>query len=735
MPYLSRLANAVLYSPFDNAAIPDITDAKKIFSVEKFIENCFVNPSFKINDSVIENSEEETDYFITIDEYRRQRYEEKNCYRNFENWLKLVGGDKIYTISGNAGTGKTTFINWVKEKCVTHKWILMDVSLATEGIIIAPSICVEIPHFSLPIMKVYSILIKQIFDILIPFMAKCTYKDVEDILEGIKQILANYHKLQPENVLFHLDILDELEIILNKNVDSLVTIDNVCNFLKSYFTNFLSLDDITTSFDLLSKALDILTYLTRFFYGLDEKFVLVFDNIERFIKNHEIFNPEVEDFRKKLNGYYSNINKKNHLNCEVFKIVLALRTSINRARETRLQTSDILPNNLDLSGWFDANKIIKKRKEYFIKLKANGEELNSINLEDLNWIETITSDFQVCLNGHLAGLKIFIDDFFNYDKRLIFDFLGAIIERNGELFKKYKELWSGKYPSQKFAARSLMRSLILIELKSQGFFENLKVCSGNNNVSGLGIARKILSILLNVKNKENRNSITLMELLKRLYRVSDLQGFFMQQGEQRKIDLIDIIIYLNTCNRRENNWLQFIDIQYKGDNTQTRLINTSGFYLNLINNDINGLADLDVSIMPAGEAFLRDVVCSFEYFSIRYNYNYEPLFSLVPNEDNLDSVEKLECIKIINKVYQQAKNCIENIYKHESEDFKVTIGKTNYFHYERIIKNHRDYLDRFAEYIELLNGNNKYDNLVSEIYRVRDKYNEILGGIDNGTSI
>jgi hypothetical protein len=241
-------------------------------------------------------------------------------------------------------------------------------------------------------------------------------------------------------------------------------------------------------------------------------------------------------------------------------MIMVVRDSTARMCGVRLQASDANANNLDLGNWYDSGDIIRVKKKWYND--------NGISVVNSDLFEQIISDLRICSDGSVTGLKLFIEPLFNNNKRLITDFIGMMIESqfNEKNIIFYQKLWKEDTSQSRFAARSIIRGMILYELekKPDKLFEHLKTYTRNANTNGVGDARKILTILYNNIVLGNENEMPLQNLLGELLQGMDVVEFWNgDQFREKRNSISEILFYMNSYNRRENDWLQFIDFQPK----------------------------------------------------------------------------------------------------------------------------------------------------------------------------
>lgn len=732
MPYASKSANYILYTPFDSKSIIDSNISEKLTQKE-FLENCYVKPRFQ-TDFLLQITDEYTesyDYIINYDQLKDMINQQSKDYESFKKWMDSDINFKIYTISGNAGTGKTTFIHRLESEIEDKNWIIFDVANSRDFIDWFNGIKTNIQNFQTPYSKLYAIVLQYIKALLFDY----PNKDTKSICNGLSAILKAY-KTKFNNV--HLrgtDYFDGLARI-SKNLfvfNKRLYIEEAAKYTQRYFESKSAKykGDVKNIF---RTALDVFIITISCVFDLNIH-VIVFDNIERFIAHDEIYNKDVDLIRRELSSYSKEINEKQEYYHGKFKFILGMRTSSERMCGVKLHSADELPSDLNITNWFLIDNIITSKFNWYKK--------QGFTTIDINTVSQIVCDLRACSKYDLTGLQLFINPLFNDNLRLITDFIGMIVEKdsNRRCIHKYIELWGENTPVSRFAARSIIRGLIYQELdNNDNLFHHLQLYTEierkkhdeNEDDYGLSYVRKILTILYN-----RQNDVTLETTIAALCGISyDVQEYWNKTlPERNKNNIAEILFYMNSYNRRENDWIQFIDMQIIGMENNTSIDDVQTLR-NLIDEKMSLIS---LKIMPAGEAYLRYMVASFEYFSFRFHknhvMNYQPLFSVIPSLDELKNctdIKSLPCYTIINYVKENAINCMQNL--KEKGDIEICFSDTHIekSHSQRIVEQHQGFLDEFVYYLRTKYPNEYKTNikiieLVNECNEIKTQYRSSQG--------
>lgn len=96
MAYSSKLANALLATPFDDQSVVS-PEVSKQLTKEEFCSKCYSHPIFKKEEESysIEDSNNSDDILITYNEIRNQMHQQRIAYDNFNLWLSNFENNKI----------------------------------------------------------------------------------------------------------------------------------------------------------------------------------------------------------------------------------------------------------------------------------------------------------------------------------------------------------------------------------------------------------------------------------------------------------------------------------------------------------------------------------------------------------------------------------------------------------------------------------------------------------------
>ena len=718
MSYESKFANILLSSPFDKKAEAG-PQVRRLLTENEFFRYCYSYPQFE--SKTIRHHDDE---LISADNYYQIEKELKDLwkkqegyYGNFINWLHNKMTDGVYTVSGNAGTGKTTFVNYLSSEIIDLRWVILNMSTASNTIVWLNDHMTNLTDFKLAYKKIYSAILEYIKKRLFDVDADTDDEYCMMVTKGFETLLNNYKAKFGNSFRLKNRFFDGVCDIFDKEIERKIAIENIAGYFVSYFDWLFSSNDFSRE---LSPLLEIFLIFLRCINVDDKMTAVVFDDLERFVCDDELYNEEIDEIRKNIANYARNLDRGNNRNNSLFKFIMVIRNKTARMMGVRLQSADNLAKNLDISEWYDLDDIINKKESWLYS--------HHIAVGDIDYLKLITADCKVCKSGEITGLKKFIEPLFNNNKRLLIDFLGVIIEKpsNRAYIDQYVKLMNEDDKICRFAARSLIRGLILKSLEEvDSLFEHL-IAYGEKRTLGIGITRKILTVLHNL-TLNGANNILLTDIVANIVNQKNVDYFF--DADNGELDeFAQSLFYMNSYNRRTNDWIQFVDIQIRNQYEKTT-INEWEMLKDLI---CKKYKDIYLNIMPAGEAYLRYIVASFEFFSLRYAEPYEPLFTLVPNQDEFKQCKaptEFKCYKKIREVSNKAFDCIKNI--NDNLRLRWERGAHGALHKDRIKQSFYDYIDKFMYMLRYkcvdVDGK-EYDglsDLVVEIEKVRDFFKAV----------
>ena len=158
-----EIIGRLLYVPFnDDYRVND--RVKKLMTNEEFFEHCFIQPNFVDGINKVLTDHEINDFEIDIEKselvkkLEKQRSEEQT----FHNWIVSRQPD-LYCIKGDAGTGKTTYLHYLKYHYRNSdiNWYIIDMQKAVKQIYMLGN-CIKINDFDELYSKAISTIVMNI---------------------------------------------------------------------------------------------------------------------------------------------------------------------------------------------------------------------------------------------------------------------------------------------------------------------------------------------------------------------------------------------------------------------------------------------------------------------------------------------------------------------------------------------------------------------------------------------
>ena len=734
---LNPNASVLLYVPFDKDNAVE-TEMKKRMTTKEFFNECFVHTNFQKKIRELEccsDSEiEEHESCITKKEMIDNLHYNEQQLNIFDKWLN-DNASSPYVIMGVAGSGKTTFVNYYKHKEEKNRiWNLLDLQSANREILIDTK-PIRIEKKNTLREMIISIVLLEIVQTL--FLVN-NPKNVsqKNILRNICFFKSSF--LSKNNKLRHL----QRTVNFFKNIPvhrfGYNNYNRVVNYIHNEFNEILDNKKLN-SFDVF---LDIYFSILKIKNG-DKQNVIVIDNLERFIKTTEIYSWEIiglmQDLRtivdrNRLHNTIENIDQFS----ECFRFVVAMRRTTIRLFTTQ-QTAEYLPHILDISNWFQVNEIIHKKIAWL--RKNNFEHLINMDEKYENRMTYILDDVGFA-DGIARGLQQKLDYLFNYDKRIIIEILNEILcnPNNKSYLEKFDEYTKQKILSPqlcRFAARNLIIRLILNCLAHQDeFMKYINHSDERKSRERLNYVRKILTVLQNYyRNEQHENYVNLSVLISKSINLPEerMPEFYQNKYYEHSLNEIsEALFFMNYYNRRDNNWIQLIDIQCNELESKIE-VKSATEMLEFIKKHKK---KIKVTITSTGNAYLDYIVQTFEFFSCYYS-SYAPLVCLLPTKDVFltTNIHELECIKVIKDVSSKVITFINDTLLNDEFVYYNYNGKGQKYS-ERIVNYHVGHIKNFVScvfqyYQQLIclenieGAEEKIKELYKVIEDVESKYNDV----------
>lgn len=743
----NSLERKLLVVPFnDDYYVNELV--KELLTDEEFFDKCFLKPDFdkQIEElkSISSSEVQAFDIDLPINELISKYDSFNSDLENFYNWIN-TNQNELYCIKGDAGTGKSTFLHYLKYKYRDKNiiWDIVDIQEAIDRI--------SFLGHSIEFKEFQNLYCKAISAILVCLKNEFFVLDVDNNMDFIasrkklSELVKGYNyyfsKLFPdEKVNKFFNKISEIE---NTNCDEKTICCKFAKFIQSYIIELLSYYEDNYS-ELFSIILEWFIFVTVS-QNYKKRHIISFDNFERFIGTDEIYSFQLTQFVSRLRNIQNHISDNLPVLAKNFQIVIFMRNTSTRMF-TPQQVSEITAHSLDLSEWFQSSKIIEKKITWYNE--------KNIDVNGANIIQQILHDIGGGDNC-VRGLRTKLNMIFNYNKRIIVRFLIMVISitENEEYIRKYVDFWDNRnrknynldYSHSHFAARMIIFRLILNRLRYDEFFKNIIVQKSKSELYSLGYARKILTILYDYKLRNEKNPyMNFSDILLKLYNTNDcVNTYFDSNNSSIRHVISQVLFYMNYYNVRLNNWLQFIDIQYNVS-PQRVIVDNCEKLESLILSDYE---NIKIRITNAGIAYLYFVIPSFEYFACKSIYSpskdkifgngdLPPIMAVIPDKDEImtKKTDNITCLKVIKAVFNEASACLNKMAANTNNiDFRYDDKNTYISHSKRIIDTHTGFLGNYKYCIKEININeyksnphfaNKLDNLLKKIDNIIDGYKQ-----------
>lgn len=736
------IKNSALATPLtkDGRVCMGKVHQNKDVSSKEFLENCFVDADFISQDILAEkiNSQyqyellESQDYDlfssdINIQKEYKYHIKQRSNSAQKEQFEKDLLGENprdinnrtyssIFLIEGPAGSGKTTYANFLLQNDFEKD--LCDVETATQTSCgcFGNTYDFQNPTPN-PITAIEVLLLSTIHERL---AKKTSESDIAYITRISKINEVYFSRLNSEDFSLrdfplYRKFFHSLKSFCNTHKSYVLLSSEICEQVNDVIVS--SDEDIAQGKELneINAIKFLLGILMRIYFCLsrinDKKYILFLDNVERYIFS-ETGKPYMAvfdaDLQKILNSCYSVADEtediiykayKERLKiddqakyCTSFGILIAVRESTLSILKSNhafseyfeIHHSEKAPTYVNISNWFDYYKIFLKKIEFFSGITDEKDNLFAHTFN--NMLNDITLS--------KWSLRRLLLNLFNNNFRRFFENMSEVFCNYEDAVCFYNEQWdkvkmdsSPEARRIRHLCRKLMIRIVLdymqnikkTEGESRGFFDNLMSRCDESNPSNEVIARssyarRIITFLDNMNNEANPQPVAFPTLIKVILQkpiVANIKKSNVSLNDGRISDISEILSIASQTAKIHTNGVELVTINCdslalrKHNNSLAKLMidqwnqfRTSGIVDNIASN---------IKITPAGSVFAMLFPC-FEYFACRYNNNSIPLFMLKSELERRNLIFGNNDFNSEHTygIYDKAMSCIDSVLKLET---------------------------------------------------------------------
>lgn len=735
-------AKMLLYVPYESEPHGVNNEIKNKLTEDEFFQKCFVEFDWvkeieKLKKYNVEDFEEDESN-VSGEILKRRQIDALETMgkeiNNFYNWLEN-GGESVFCIKGDAGVGKTSFLYYLKYKDKKNLWKIIDIQKARERVSILKGYeQIDIPFFRELEFKVISVMIDCITDCIFE-TNEGRQKDETIIFEAFKRFMKKYRNKIDNSPFISEFVRSFFECPDLSDFNTQREMRLYARHIKNQFKSILDIHQENAK--LILYDLWSIYELSLEIYNDGQKCIICFDNFERFVGSEEIWNRQLWDFIYDLRHLIQNRVEDNNEFHKQFQFIVSMRNTTSRMSNQPLQSIEFEPNEVDISDIFPIEEIINKK----IKWLDN----NNFDVPEKDLVEIILGKKSFDGSG-IRSLRTKLCRLFNNNKRYLIQFMARCIkETNRESIEEFSKFVDNNYKLSRsmnlYAARTIMLRIFMDGMLNDNFFEHLLVANKSDTQKRLGISRKILIVLKKYTFQNGNKYMPFVDFIRELFGKPDSMECFLGNNWsfiRRQVSMV--LFYMNYYNNDKLDWTHFVDIQYNSKDIKDYLVSGYNDLEQLI---IDNYDKIGIRIMTGGEAYLEYIVPAFEYFACRAAIGekgeyYPPLFTLLPSKKQMESdnlkIRELRCIKLIDRVFQDADKCIKQLCK-DSDTERLVFCRTiddrkKRTQIERIVDLHSGYIGNFIQFIDKLYGNSDNENVENNYNQLREELRIYINSYD-----
>lgn len=764
--FANEIKRIFLAEPFTEKGLNNLAQMKICLKKEDFFEKgIYIEPFSEYNKPQDKNITEDYDGIPYAEEISMNVV--KTVKGNFENKISSLDG-WLFIIKGIAGSGKTTYLNYLKNKFSNKiEFHIFNFEETKQSVSFMSRTFDLTERYSDNVCKVISLLLIEVANII----AKNGKNDSEHV-DYIKRIVEVY------NQSFRVPEDNVPQSGLNAPNMDIMEQQKLFNFLQEYATGHINYQNLSKEMLCLfekkisstnsdSALAFIAGFIIRLYYCLNKisgkKHLCVVDNIETFVKYDEEHPIQVCELEKIIKGFFYASHQAREILAPwkqlgkvepfySFLIVTRDTTASTALYEVQHEDDYKYENEIDISNWYCTEDILNKKKSFFQK---NGVEFIDDCYSEA--YQNMLSDF----SAYHWGLSDIIDKMYKHSHRrnveCIPDAIAVIPIDEITFFNQMWKIAQGnesEKSSIKLMCRKYILRILIDHVQRKKYFDNLMVEKSPvgkertlENVyktiydtsihdESSSYARKISTILHRFALREGRDQyVSLPRIINSILKPVNLPG----EPTNTQIRSLGKILFLMNETRNEiTNWTSLVCMRYSN-----KEIYSENNLCNIMTNEWNkyrageiGLDDttnFGVKITEAGSFFAK-ILSDFEYFSCRFLSNEPPLFSLKNIKPfYINGQKTFRAIAIIRYIRGKAFNCIEEVMERDMRFFASmdNIKKLDFtpmyngeyswlykdpnttkvsVHPDRILNQHMGYIANYGNYIDKYISEDKFED-------------------------
>lgn len=797
--FANKIKRIFLAEPFTEKGLSNLSQIKVPMSKKDFFDKqVYIEPFTEYSKTKNEILDETYtgNENVLEDAYNGATYSEEVSLKSltlvedtFETKISDLDG-WLFVIKGVAGSGKTTYLNYLKnkfsDKIVFHIFNFEETKQSVS--FMSTTFDLEEQYYN-NVCKVFSLLLIEVANVL----SKNNKKNDEHI-EFVKKIVEKYNssfKISEENVLE--------SGLLTPNVD-IIEQQNLFELLEQYSKQRIDYAELSQKIldafrkKLLSSGAEttlasIVGFIIRLYYCLNKingkKHLCVVDNIETFVKYDEEHPVQVCEIEKIIKCFFSASHKVREIFAPwkqvgkfetfySFMIVTRDTTASTALCEVQHEDDYKNENEVDISNWYCTEDILESKKSFFLE--------NKVVIPDDCYskaYQSILCDF----SKYHWGLSEIISKMYKHSHRRNIECIPdaiAVIPEDEIIY--FNEMWKKaqgrevEKSSLKLMCRKYIFRILIDHIQRKKYFDNLMVENSPVNdkqrtlenvfdtindkpshEESSSYARKISTILYRFSLHGGRDRyISFPRLINSILKPINLPD---EPTDSRIRNLGKILFLMNETRNEITNWTSLVCMKF----SSTRIYSEESLCNILVdewNNYKNGTIEIDdtskfgVKITDAG-GFFAKILPDFEYFCCRFLSSEPPLFSL----NNLKyftlyGKRSFRAIAIIRFIRKKAFACIDEVIDRDKSFFSSLDSHNIDFspmydsqyswlykdsdtseaivHPLRVIEQHCGYISNYLYYIEKYVPTDKFkepedkDQFIRELRIELSKYHEKL---------